>query len=182
MRVVVLISAQRHAALAARNTTPHAVLRRGAQLVLVSTRSINALIWALILVALLGPGPLAGVLAIAFRSIGFIGKLLSEAIEETDPRPVEAIAATGAIGPQILLFGYLPRIAPALGGIALFRWDINIREATILGLVGAGGIGLQLDACVQALEWPRVSVILLAVLALVLAGETVSARLRQALA
>jgi len=170
------------AMLAARNTTPHPLVRRATILVLVATRSVNSLIWALILVAVLGPGLAAGILAIALRSIGFVGKLLSEAVEETDPRPIEAIAATGARRLQVMWFGFLPRLAPAVGGVALFRWDINVREATILGLVGAGGIGLPLDACVQSLAWSRVATILLAILALVLAGETASARIRKRLA
>ena len=167
------------AVLAARNTTPSAIVVRPAALfVIVATRSINGLIWALLLVIVIGPGPLAGTIAIALRSVGFIGKLLYEAIEEADRTQVEAIEATGASPAQALAWGIAPQVAPAFAGIAVFRWDINIREATVLGLVGAGGIGLQLEASVATLAWPQVSVILLVILATVLVSEWVSARVR----
>jgi phosphonate transport system permease protein len=165
---------------AARNTTPHPVLRAPALLVIVASRSINSLIWALLLVAILGPGMVAGVLAIALRSIGFIAKLLYEAMEEIDPAPVAAVTATGASRWQTLDYAVTPQVLPAFAGIAVFRWDVNIREATVLGLVGAGGIGLEIDAAVAALQWSRVAVLLLAVFALVLLSESVSARVRSA--
>jgi len=167
------------ACLAARNTTPSRTLVRPlALLVIVSSRSVNSLIWALILVTVLGPGLLAGVLAIALRSIGFIGKLLYEAIEEIDTRQVEAIRATGAGPAQVLDYGIVPQILPAFAGITLFRWDINIRESNVLGLVGAGGIGLQLKASVDTLAWPQVTLIFIVILATVAVSEWVSARVR----
>jgi phosphonate transport system permease protein len=113
--------------LAARNTTPsRALVRPAALLVIVSSRSINSLIWALLLVTVVGPGVLAGIIAIALRSIGFVGKLLYEAIEEIDPMQVEAIVATGASRPQQFTYGILPQILPAFAGITVYRWDINI--------------------------------------------------------
>jgi phosphonate transport system permease protein len=168
--------------LAARNTTPSALLLRPLALfVIVASRSINSLIWALLLVVVIGPGALAGTVAIALRSVGFVGKLLYEAIEEIDRTQVEAIAATGASRAQVLAWGIAPQVAPAVAGISVFRRDINIREATVLGLVGAGGIGLQLEASVSTLAWPQVSVILLLILATVLVSEWVSARVRHAI-
>ncbi|MGF1625027.1 MAG: phosphonate ABC transporter, permease protein PhnE, partial [Alphaproteobacteria bacterium] len=129
--------------LAARNTTPSATLVRPvALLIIVSSRSINAIIWGLLLVAIIGPGQLAGIIAIALRSIGFISKLLYEAIEEIDQAQVEAVTATGASRWQVIDYAIQPQILPAFAGITVFRWDINIRESTVLGLVGAGGIGL----------------------------------------
>ena len=167
---------------AARNTTPSAAfLRPLALFVIVASRSINSLIWALLLVAIIGPGLLAGIVAIALRSIGFIGKLLYEAIEETDAKQIEAIEATGASGAQVLNYGIVPQIMPAFWGITVFRWDINIRESTILGLVGAGGIGLKLQASLNTLAWSQVSVILLLILATVVLSEWVSARVRHAI-
>ena len=167
---------------AARNTTPNAVLIRPvALLVIAASRSINSLIWALLLVVIVGPGVFAGVLAIAFRSIGFCSKLLYEAIEEIDVEPVEAVAATGASSGQVLAYGVVPQVMPAFAGISVFRWDINIRESTILGLVGAGGIGLQLNASINNLDWSRVAVILIAILATVIVSEWVSAKIRAAL-
>ncbi|MGI9462644.1 MAG: phosphonate ABC transporter, permease protein PhnE [Aestuariivirgaceae bacterium] len=167
--------------LAARNTTPHPAIRALALFVIVSSRSINSLIWALMLVAVIGPGVFAGVLAIGLRSIGFCAKLLYEAIEETDAVQIEAIEATGASGLQKLSYGVLPQILPAFAGISVFRWDINIRESTVLGLVGAGGIGLQLDASISTLAWTQVSLILLVILATVVISEWVSAKVRHAI-
>jgi phosphonate transport system permease protein len=168
--------------LAARNTTPSLhILRPAALFVIVASRSINSLIWALLLVAIIGPGLLAGIVAIALRSIGFVGKLLYEAIEETEISQIEAIEATGARGAQVLNYGIVPQIMPAFWGISVFRWDINIRESTILGLVGAGGIGLKLQASLNTLAWSQVTVILLLILATVVLSEWVSARMRHAI-
>ena len=167
--------------LAAHNTTPsRALLRPAALFVIVASRSINSLIWALVLVIVLGPGMLAGILAIALRSIGFIAKLLYEAIEEIDPTQVEAVEATGAGRAQVLAWGIAPQVLPAFAGISVFRWDINIREATVLGLVGAGGIGMQLQASINVLAWPQVTMIFLLILVTVLVSEWVSARVRHA--
>jgi phosphonate transport system permease protein len=167
---------------AARNTTPSAVFVRPVALfIIVATRSINSLIWALMLVTILGPGVLAGIIAIGLRSIGFCAKLLYEAIEEIDPTQVEAIAATGANPAQVLGYGIVPQVMPAFAGIAVFRWDINIRESTVLGLVGAGGIGLQLNASIMNLAWTRVTVILLIIIGTVVVSEWVSAKVRHAI-
>lgn len=168
------------ALLAAHNTTPHRLLRGPALLAIVASRSVNALLWALLLVAVLGPGPLAGILAIALRSCGFIAKLLYEALEEADAAPVEAVTATGAGRAQVVLYGLVPQVLPAFAGIAAFRWDINVREAAVVGLVGAGGLGLPLDAAVAGLQWERASAILAVVFAMVLLAEAVSARVRRA--
>ena len=168
--------------LAARNTTPSAALLRPlALLIIVASRSINSLIWALLLVAIIGPGLLAGIIAIALRSIGFIGKLLYEAIEEIDEAQVEAVRATGASRWQIMDYAVWPQIAPAFAGISVFRWDINIRESTILGLVGAGGIGLQLQSSLARLAWAEVTVIFIVILATVAVSEWVSAKVRAAI-
>ncbi len=132
--------------LAAHNTTLHPLVCQLALLFIVTSRSVNSLIWALLLVAIVEPGVLAGVIAIGLRSIGFIGKLFYEAIEKINPEPVEAITATGASQIQILSYAIVPQVLPSFVGISLFRWDINIRESTVLGLVGAGGIGFSLKA------------------------------------
>jgi len=180
--IIALCLAIPTAFLAARNTTPSAlILRPIALLIIVSTRSINSLIWALLLIAIIGPGVFAGVVAIAIRSIGFCAKLLYEAIEEIDETQVEAITATGASRWQVMAYGIVPQVLPALAGIAVFRWDINIRESTVLGLVGAGGIGLQLSASLNVLAWPQVSLILVVILAAVVISEWVSAKVRGAI-
>jgi phosphonate transport system permease protein len=168
--------------LAARNTTPSVLFVRPVALFLiVASRSINSLIWGLLLVAILGPGILAGIIAIALRLIGFIGKLLYEAIEEVDAGQAEAITATGASLLQVLDYAIVPQVLPAFAGITVFRWDINIRESTVLGLVGAGGIGLNLEASLNTLAWPQVTLILLLILGTVVVSEWISAKIRHAI-
>jgi len=167
---------------AARNTTPSvSVVRPIALFIIVSSRSINALIWALMLVTIIGPGVFAGILAIALRSVGFCAKLLYEAIEEIDESQVEAVRSTGASGAQVTAYGIVPQALPAFAGISVFRWDINIRESTVLGLVGAGGIGLELNAALTQLYWTQVSLILLVIIATVILSEWVSAKVRHAI-
>jgi phosphonate transport system permease protein len=166
------------ALLAARNICNYRWLNSLAQLLLVTSRSVNSLVWALIFVAIFGPGAAAGTFAIAFRSIGFVGKLLAEALEEISPGPLEALSATGAPTSHVLLKGAWPQIAPAFWGVALFRWDINIRESAVLGLVGAGGIGVVLDDAINFFQWDRVATILLAILVVVLMAEIIVTRLR----
>ena len=165
--------------LAAHNLVPFAPVNVVARLILVSSRSVNSLVWALLFVGIFGPGALAGTLAIAFRSIGFVGKLFGEALEEVAPGPVEALTAAGAPWRSILLFGYWPQVKPALWSIALFRFDINVRESAVLGLVGAGGIGMALDAALNLFQWERVALILVAILAVVIMTEIVVTQIRK---
>ncbi|MEX2469002.1 MAG: phosphonate ABC transporter, permease protein PhnE [Pseudohongiellaceae bacterium] len=167
--------------LAARNTTPHPLLRGLALTVIVSSRSINALIWAMLLVTIVGPGVFAGMIAIALRSIGFVGKLLYEAIEEIHPEPVEAVTASGAAKSQVLAYAVWPQILPAFVGIGMYRWDINIRESTVLGLVGAGGIGLQMNAAINNLAWGQVATVFVLIFATVVLSEWASAKIRGAI-
>lgn len=157
--------------LAARNVTPFPWLNWAARLVLISTRSINTLVFALFFVAVFGPGPLAGTLAIAFHSIGFLGRLFSEALEVTAPGPVEALRAAGAPSPSLIVYGYWPQVEPAFWALVLFRWDINVRESIVLGLVGAGGIGMVLDTAMNLFQWERVAMVLIAILAVVIVAE-----------
>lgn len=165
--------------LAARNVTPNLGLNLFAKLVLVTSRSVNSLVWALLFVAVFGPGPLAGTLAIAFRSIGFTGKLLAEALEESHRGSIEALTAAGAPKASIILLGYWPQVRPAFYAICLFRWDINIRESAVLGLVGAGGIGVALDTALNLLYWDQVSVVLAAIFAVVIVAEFIVTAIRR---
>jgi phosphonate transport system permease protein len=150
-----------------------------ARLTLVGSRSVNSLIWALLFVGVFGPGALAGTIAIAFRSIGFVGKLIGEALEECDPKPIEALRATGASSMTVLLKAYWPQIAPTFWSVALFRWDINVRESAVLGLVGAGGIGMALDTTMNLFQWDRVSLILASIFVIVLIAEVVVTQVRK---
>jgi len=165
--------------LAAHNLVPSTSINLLAKLILVSSRSVNSLVWALLFVGIFGPGALAGTLAIAFRSIGFVGKLFGEALEEAQPGPIEALTAAGAPWASRMTFGYWPQVKPAFWSIALFRWDINVRESAVLGLVGAGGIGMALDAALNLFQWPRVAVILLAIFVVVILAEIVVTQVRR---
>ena len=167
---------------AARNTTPSVTfIRPVALFIIVASRSINSLIWALMLVTIVGPGVFAGIIAIGLRSIGFCAKLLYEAIEEIDQAQVEAVRSTGAGNAQTTVYGIVPQVMPAFAGISVFRWDINIRKSTVLGLVGAGGIGLELNAAITQLYWTQVSLMLLVIIGTVILGEWVSAKVRHAI-
>jgi phosphonate ABC transporter permease subunit PhnE len=166
------------ALLAASNLTPSLALNSLARFILVATRSVHAMIWALFFVAVFGPGALAGTLAIAVHSIGFTGKFLSEAIEEVRPGPIEALTAAGAPPLAILLKGYWPQVKPAFLAIAMFRWDINVRESAVLGLVGGGGLGMALDTALSNLYWDQAGLVLLVIFAIVIVTEVVTAWVR----
>jgi phosphonate transport system permease protein len=166
---------------AAGNLTPNRLVNVLARFILVSSRSINSLVWALLFIAIFGPGPLAGTIAIAFRSIGFIGKLLGEAIEDAHPGPVEALTATGARTSAIIGYGYWPQIRPAFWSIVLLRWDINVRESAVLGLVGAGGIGMALNSAMDLFQWDKVALILVLIFAIVILAEILITRARRKL-
>jgi phosphonate transport system permease protein len=165
--------------LAAHNLVPSTPINLLAKLILVTSRSVNSLVWALLFVGIFGPGALAGTLAIAFRSIGFVGKLFGEALEEAQPGPIEALTAAGAPWASRMTFGYWPQVKPAFWSIALFRWDINVRESAVLGLVGAGGIGMALDAALNLFQWDRVAVILAAIFVVVVVAELLVTQVRK---
>ena len=165
--------------LVAKNITRSKLLNWLGMFILVSSRSVSVLVWALLFVAIFGPGPLAGTITIAVRSIGFVGKLFSEALEECPPGPIEALKASGAPWPSLFLKGYWPHVLPAYWGIALFRWDINIRESSVIGLVGAGGIGMALEQAQSLFQWTRMSLILICIFALVIIGEMVVTNIRK---
>ncbi len=163
----------------AENVTTYKPLNLLARFILVSSRSINSLVWALLFVAVFGPGPLAGAFAIAFRSIGFIGKLFGEALEETDRGPIEALQATGATKLSTMFMGYWPQVLPTFWSILLFRWDINMRESAVLGLVGAGGIGVALSTALELFYWDRVAMVLISMLVVVTAVELLVTQIRK---
>ena len=121
----------------------------------------------------------AGTLAIAFRSIGFVGKLVGEAIEEANRGTIEALEAVGAPWLSILVKGYWPQIQPAFWSVVLFRWDINVRESIVLGLVGAGGVGMVLDNAMNLFLWGRVAMVLIAILAVVVLAEVAVTYIRK---
>ncbi|MFL5051780.1 MAG: phosphonate ABC transporter, permease protein PhnE [Xanthobacteraceae bacterium] len=163
---------------AARNLTRSDVLNLAARFILVATRSVHTMVWALFFVAVFGPGALAGTLAIAVHSIGFTGKFLAEAIEEVRPGPIEALTAAGAPPLAILLKGYWPQVTPAFLAISVFRWDINVRESAVLGLVGGGGLGMALDTALSNLYWDQAGLVLVVIFAVVIVTEIVTTWIR----
>jgi len=177
--LVTLIFAIPLALINASNVVASPIAHWVARFFLVSSRSVNSLVWALLFVAIFGPGVLAGVLAIAFRSVGFVGKLLAEALEEIDMGSVEALRATGAPWGAVMLKGYWPQVMPAFYSIVLFRWDINVRESAVLGLVGAGGIGVVLNDSMNLFEWQQVATSLLAIFAVVIMAEILVVNIRK---
>jgi phosphonate transport system permease protein len=165
--------------LAARNATPFPWINAIARFILVATRSISTLIWALFFVAMFGPGALAGALAIAFHSIGFIGKMFSEGVEEANRGSIEALQATGATRMQQIIMGYWQMVLPTFWSVALFRWDINVRESVVLGLVGAGGIGMVLNSAIDLIQWDRVSLVLFTIFIVVILIEAMVTWIRK---
>lgn len=151
-----------------------------ARFLMTLSRSIHEIVWALIFVAAVGLGSLAGVLAIAVRSVGFIAKMTSEAIEDIDERPVEAIRAVGGNDFQVLRFAILPQILPAILSVVIFEWEINIRRSAVLGLVGAGGLGLAFFRQMNTFNYPGVTTVILAILMLIIIGEVSSHYSRKA--
>lgn len=166
------------ALLVARNITRSVILNAIGRFILVGTRSVHTMVWALFFVAVFGPGAMAGTLAIAVHSIGFTGKFLSEAIEEARAGPIEALKAAGAPPLAILLKGYWPQVKPAFLAISAFRWDINVRESAVLGLVGGGGLGMALDTALSNLYWDQAGLVLLVIFAVVIVTEVVTSWIR----
>jgi len=166
--------------LAARNVIPnffvHFLTRRS----LDTVRSIDTLIWALIWINVVGLGPFAGVLAIMSSDFGAFGKLISEAIETADNKSVEGIISTGGHRAEVIRFGIVPQVLPIVISQILYFFESNVRSATIVGIVGAGGIGLHLDEQIRVLEWQQVSFLILMILVTVAIIDLLSQRLRAA--
>jgi phosphonate transport system permease protein len=138
------------------------------------SRSVHEIVWGLIFVAAVGLGSLAGILAMAIRSIGFISKTVAEAIEDVDHKPLEAMRAVGANKFQILWYGILPQVIPVFLGNVIFEWDVNVRRSTIMGLVGAGGLGLALHRQMVSYNFGGVATVILVILGLIILGEVLS--------
>lgn len=143
------------------------------------SRSVHEVVWGLVFVAAVGLGALAGVLAMAVRSIGFISKTVAEAIEDVNPGPVEAMRAVGANRFQVLMFGIVPQVLPVMIGNCIFEWDVNIRRSTIMGLVGAGGLGLALHRQMASYNYGGIATVIFVILLLIVFGEWFSAWARR---
>jgi phosphonate transport system permease protein len=167
--------------LAARNIVRSNLLRFPVRRFLDTIRGVDTLIWALVWINVVGLGPFAGVLAIAVSDFGAFGKLFSEAIEEADQKQVEGIRASGGNALHEIRFGLMPQVLPVIAGQVLYFIESNTRSATIIGIVGAGGIGLQLAEQIRVLEWQKVSFLILLILVAVAAIDWISCKLRFAI-
>ena len=167
--------------LAARNVVPSNFFRFPVRRLLDSIRGVDTLIWALVWINVVGLGPFAGVLAIAISDFGAFGKLFSEAIEAADVKQVEGIRASGGNALHQIRFGLMPQVLPVIAGQVLYFIESNTRSATIIGIVGAGGIGLQLAEQIRVLEWQKVSFLILMILVAVAAIDWMSGKLRFAI-
>jgi phosphonate transport system permease protein len=164
--------------LAARNTTPHPLVYQLARGVLNGLRSIPELIMGILFVAAVGFGALPGVLALGLHSVGMVGKFFAESIEHVNEAPVEAAWATGATPVQVVLHAILPQVLPQLADVAVYRWEYNFRASTVMGMVGAGGIGFELMASLRLMQYQEVSAILIIILLMVTLVDSFSSFLR----
>jgi phosphonate transport system permease protein len=169
------------ALLAAPNTSPNVFVSQGCRLVLSALRSVPELIMGIVFVAAVGFGALPGVLALALHSTGMVGKFYAEAIEHVDPRPLEAARASGASPFQVITHAVLPQVLPQLADITIYRWEYHFRASTVLGIVGAGGIGFELIAALRVIRYDQVSAILLTILLCVVMVDGLGAWLRKQL-
>ena len=167
--------------LAAKNTSPQPLIRFAIRRGLDTIRGVDALIWALVFVGVVGLGPFAGVLAIAVSDTGALGKLFSEAIESTEERARESILASGGTGLLAVRFGLLPQVLPIIAGQILYYFESNVRSATIIGIVGAGGIGLQLSEQIRTYDFDQVAFAVIMILITVAIIDWISSKLRFAI-
>ena len=167
--------------LSARNLHAPRTVALAASTVLDVSRAIHTLVFGLVLVGIVGLGPTAGILAIALHSMGTYGKLYAESIETLDMGAVDAVRATGASSLQVFFSAVWPSVLPQFVSNHLYVWEFNIRDSTILGLIGAGGLGLLISEAVSLFQWSRLATILLVVVALVTVFDTLSRRIRRAL-
>lgn len=170
------------AAAASRHFTGPRAVRWLAQGIIIVTRAVPSLIFAILFVRIFGLGPLAGALAIAFHSVGMIGKMMSDVFEEQTPAPHEAIAAVGANRMQNFVSTTLTRALPAAASLVIYRLDINVRASAVLGLVGAGGIGVALQTAIGSLNYRRAAGIILAIVVLLLILELIAYLVQRAVA
>lgn len=168
------------AILASANVSPQWIVQPVRRL-MDAFRAINEIVFALLFVVAVGLGPVAGVLALAIHNIGIVAKLFSEAVEAIDPRPVEGIRATGASRLQEVIFGVVPQVMPLWSSYTLYRFETNVRSATVLGIVGAGGIGHSLYENVRSFQYSETAAIIIIVVLTVMLIDMISSRIRKLL-
>jgi phosphonate transport system permease protein len=144
-----------------------------------ATRSIEPFVWALVFVTWFRLGPFPGMVALMVHSVAALGKLYSEQVESIDPGPVEAVRSTGASELQTVLYAVIPQIIPPFISFTIYRWDVNVRMSTIIGLVGGGGIGQMLFQYQNLAQWRKTSVAIILIVTVVMVLDNVSARIRE---
>lgn len=164
--------------LAARNLQSKRWLYQGTRQLLNGVRSINELILALVFVSAVGLGPFPGVLALAVHGASMLGKFFAEAIEEIDQGPLEALRATGARPLQVIVYGVLPQVLTAWIAVLLYRFEVNLRSATVLGMVGAGGLGFELVGSIKLFRYQETATCILVIMAMVIVADMISSQLR----
>jgi phosphonate transport system permease protein len=167
--------------LGARNVSPHPIAYQGARRLLDLFRAVNEFVFALMFVTAVGLGPFAGMLALGIHSGGVLGKLLSETIEGVDPGQVEGVAAVGASRLHVVAFGVVPQVLPGFLSYALLRFESDIRSASVIGMVGGGGIGFYLWDTIRSFNDREAATVILLIVAMVMGTDLVSARLRRAM-
>jgi len=150
----------------------------GSKAVMAVLRTVPEIVWALIFVFIVGLGPFPGVLALGVHTGGVLGKLFGEVLEDVDPRPLEALQSTGATRPGIILYGILPQAVPQFVSYVLYRWEVNIRAAAIMGFVGAGGLGQRIHVALSLFQDHQLLTLILAVYVMVTLVDVLSAWLR----
>ena len=165
--------------LAARNTTPHPIVYQMARTILNGLRSVPELTMGILFVAAVGFGALPGVLALGLHSIGMVGKFISEAIEHVADEPLEATRSAGATPLQVITHGVLPQVFPQISDVTIYRWEYNFRASTVMGMVGAGGIGFELMGSLRLMQYQEVSAILLVILGAVTMVDAIGIHLRK---
>lgn len=165
--------------MAAKNTTIHPILAVFSRSLVAFLRSIPAMVWGILLVAAIGLGPLAGTLALGLSGIGILGKAFADLLEEIDMNQVDAVRATGATWLQTMGQAVWPQFKPGFVGWSLYKMDLNIREAAVLGVVGAGGIGFALESSISLFQYKQATVGILMIFALILVVEFITAKLRE---
>ncbi len=178
---IAIIIALPLALITARNLTPFPAIAPMLRMILNLLRGIDTAIFALFFVSVVGLGPFAGVLGVAFHTTGSMAKLYAEALETIPMKPIEAVKATGADSLRIFAFAVLPEALPGLASISLYLWEFNVRSSVILGIVGAGGIGYELLVSLKLLDFGRLSTILILILLMVSLIDGASAYLRKQL-
>ncbi len=165
--------------MSALNVTPHPIFYYLGRGIIILSRSVHELIWALLFVVAVGLGPLPGILALAMRGIGFVAKVVAEEVEAIDLKSVEAIRATGASNMKVLILAVVPQVLPVYLGTLIFQWELDLRRAAVIGVVGAGGLGLAFHQSMIMMRWHDATAIVVILIFLVAIGEIISRWLRQ---